>query len=143
MIQEEMRQEAIQRLDMLVEKGLWDEAKKHFEAGKPCFAECKNVFGDLTGVTYTFAECSEFNEIKDKFEEKTGCLVYYGLYNVLPEARLLTLLYVSKNKKRWAGERRDLKAGHPYTIVFDIDADYNEHGEVGIRMANGGLIRTY
>ena len=138
-----MRAEAIKRLDYLVKNGLWDEARNYFEKGLPCYSKPVNVLGALTGVMYTFNESPELKKIVDELEEKQGLVVYYGIYNETDYGKVLALLFVDKNQKDWKNDMMMLKRGRPYAYVYNIDEDRGEIGWIGIKIAGGGLVRTF
>lgn len=138
-----MREEAIKRLDCLIEGGLWDEAKNYFERGLPCYSKPVDVLGTLTGVMYTFAETPGLKKIVDELETKHGFKVYYGIYNETIYGRMLSLLFVDENKKDWKNEMKKLKRGKPYAYVYNIDKGFGEIGVIGIKVAGGGLVRAF
>lgn len=138
-----MREEAIKRLDYLVEHGLWDEARNYFEKGLPCYSMPVNVLGTLTGVMYTFEETPALKKIVEALEEKYGFKVYYGIYNETGYGKVLALLFVDKNTKTWKNDMLMLKRGRPYAYLYYIDKGCGEIGWIGIKVAAGGLVRTF
>lgn len=68
--------------------------------------------------------------------------MYYGVLSNTACGQLLTLLYVSHNEEEWEDDRKELKEGYPFVYVWNRDDEFGEFGSVGIKMEQGGLVRT-
>lgn len=141
-MQKKMVEECKKRLGILLDMGLWDEVTKAFEKnGTTCLSETKVLFG-VCGINFTFDEMPEFKAVKEQFEERYECRVYYGVLSDTACGQLLTLLYVSHDEEEWEDDRRELKEGYPFAYVWNRDEEFGEFGSVGIKMEQGGLVRT-
>lgn len=141
-MEENMLVEATKRLEILQDMGLWDEVARVWkEKETACVSEARIVF-DVCGVNFTFDEMPELKHIKEKFEAEYGYTVYYGIYSNTKCGKMLTLLFVSTYEEEWEDDQNDLKEGYPVAYVWNMEDEFGEIGSVGIKMANGGLIRT-
>ena len=83
-------------------------------------------------------------EIVEKFEKRTGHMVYHVIRSFTEIGEMLTLLFVSKYKEDWESERVLLnEEGYAYAYVENVDfPECSEMGEVVIKPSFGGLRRT-
>lgn len=134
MKKEDMRKEAIARLDiLLVSKDILDAFKDN--------GELRLSFG---GTPLELTE-SQKGRVR-KFEEKTECMVYHVIQDFTNLGEMLTFLYVSPDKEEWELDREDLKMGTPLAYVANLDDErFSEFGSVGVRAfmpGESGLVRT-
>lgn len=82
-------------------------------------------------------------EVVQKFENRTGYLVYHVINNDTSIGHMLTLLYVSTEMDEWAADKQDLQEGCPLAYVENLTyPDCSEFGSVGVKPFNGGVVRT-
>ena len=122
--------------------GLWEEVRNVWEKNTTCFSKPMNLFGELTGVTFTFNEDEELKAIKEKLEKKTGYVVYYGIYSDTMFGRLLSLMVVTPYTNEWSQERKLLEKGYADVYCYNLDEQFGECGRIAFQVANGGLIQT-
>lgn len=91
----------------------------------------------------------ELNEkylaIAKEFEKKQNCLVYYAIQSeIYGFYQAITFLYVSKDKKEWDMDLKDLDHGQACSFVYnETDPGLSEIGYVDFERNDiGGLIRT-
>lgn len=129
---EQMKQEALARMKLLK---LYSVLLEDFEDGKISYSE--GEFGRLYRVK------RKVEEVIQKFENRTGYLVYHVINNDTSIGHMLTLLYVSTEMDEWAVDKRDLQEGCPLAYVENITyPDCSEFGSVGVKPFNGGVVRT-
>jgi len=125
-------EEALLRLKML---GVLGDVTKSLRYGKLYKSE-------HAGILYWLDE-KEIELVKN-FEKKHGAFVYHVIKNNLEFGTCNTLLYVSKNRKEWAQEKRDLKDGYAMAYVDnETEPMFSEFVSVGVRPCVGGIRRTY
>ena len=141
-MQKKMLAEAEKRIEILQKMGLWEEVRNVWEKNTTCFSKPMNLFGELTGVTFTFNEDEELKAIKEKLEKKTGYVVYYGIYSDTMFGRLLSLMVVTPYTNEWSQERKLLEKGYADVYCYNLDEQFGECGRIAFQVANGGLIQT-
>ena len=141
-MQKKMLAEAEKRIEILQKMGLWEEVRNVWEKNTACFSKPMNLFGELTGVTFTFNEDEELKAIKEKLEKKTGYVVYYGIYSDTMFGRLLSLMVVTPYTNEWSQERKLLEKGYADVYCYNLDEQFGECGRIAFQVANGGLIQT-
>ena len=141
-MQKKMLAEAEKRIEILQKMGLWEEVRNVWEKNTTCFSKPMNLFGELTGVTFTFNEDEELKAIKEKLEKKTGYVVYYGIYSDTMFGRLLSLMVVTPYTNEWSQERKLLEKGYTDVYCYNLDEQFGECGRIAFQVANGGLIQT-
>ena len=131
---EQMKQEALFRMKLLnlhpnVVNEFQNEDKLNYSEG-------------TLGILYWATD--EMKQIVESFEKKTGYTVYHLIDNNSEEiGHMLTLLYVSTEMEEWTYDRRDIRDGCPLAYVENMTyPDCSEFGSVGVRPANGGVVRT-
>lgn len=131
---EQMKQEALARMKLLnlhpnVVNEFQNEDKLNYSEG-------------TLGILYWATD--EMKQIVEDFEKKTGYKVYHLIDNNSEEiGHMLTLLYVSTDMEEWTYDRRDIQDGCPLAYVENLTyPDCSEFGSVGVRPANGGVVRT-
>lgn len=131
---EQMKQEALVRMKLL---NLHSNVVNEFQN------ENKLNYSEGTlGILYWATD--EMKQIVESFEKKTGYTVYHLIDNNSEEiGHMLTLLYVSTEMEEWTYDRRDIQDGCPLAYVENMTyPDCSEFGSVGVRPANGGVVRT-
>ena len=129
---EQMKQEALARMKLLK---LYSVLLEDFEDGKISYSE--GEFGRLYRVK------RKVEEVVQKFENRTGYLVYHVINNDTSIGHMLTLLYVSTEMDEWAADKQDLQEGCPLAYVENLTyPDCSEFGSVGVKPFNGGVVRT-
>ena len=131
---EQMKQEALARMKLLnlhpnVVNEFQNENKLNYSEG-------------ALGILYWATD--EMKQIVESFEKKTGYTVYHLIDNNSEEiGHMLTLLYISTEMEEWTYDRRDIQDGCPLAYVENMTyPDCSEFGSVGVRPANGGVVRT-
>lgn len=131
---EQMKQEALARLKLLnlhpnVVNEFQNEGKLNYSQG-------------TLGILYWATD--EMKQIVEIFEKKTGYTVYHLIDNYSELiGHMLTLLYVSTERDEWTYDRHDIQDGCPLAYVENMTyPDCSEFGSVGVRPANGGVVRT-
>lgn len=86
-------------------------------------------------------------DLNDEAEEAVRRTSEYGLpYHVIRTQHecgdMYAVLFVSKEKEEWEYERLDQKTGIMYANVYNASMGIDEMGTIGVKPANGGLVRT-
>ena len=140
-MQKKIRKEGSTRLTLLQEMGLWDEVNRLWDEGTACFTKPMEMFGEITGVTFTFNEEPSLKELKERIEQEREAIVYYGIYTETIVGRLVDFFLIGQNEEEWEQEQSMLKAGFADVYCYNLDEQFGEYGSIGFQMANGGLIR--
>ena len=77
------------------------------------------------------------------FESQTGNLVYYVIFNDIPECgKLYSFLFVSGCKGDWEDEWEYLKTNTPLVYVLNKDMQmFSDYGTIQVECHQGVLIR--
>ena len=134
--------EGEKRIEILQKMGLWEEVKVYWDKGTACFSKPMEMFGELTGVTFTFNEDEELKAAKERLEEEKGFGVYYGIYDETIFGRLILFFKISFYEEDWNMERAGLERGYADVYCYNLDEQEGDYGSIGFKVANGGLIRT-
>lgn len=127
---EEMKQEAIRRMKVL---------KMHPNPIREFQKEDKLNYS-LCGMLYWIDE--DQKKMVKEFEEEYGCVVYHVIQTSTTIGKMLSFLYVSKNKEEWEYDMEDLMQGCPYAYVINLDADWcSEIGPIQVAPRFGGVVR--
>lgn len=130
---EQMKQEALARMKLL---DLQYNVVRDFEAKE-------EIYYSLGTLGLLYLAFGGVVEVVQKFENQTGYLVYHVIDNDTNLGHMLTLLYVSTEMDEWSADKRDLQGGYPLAYVENMTyPDCSEFGSVGVRPANGGVVRT-
>lgn len=130
---EQMKQEALARMKLL---GLQYNVVRDFEAKE-------KIYYSLGTLGLLYLAFGGVVEVVQKFENQTGYLVYHVIDNDTNLGHMLTLLYVSTEIDEWSVDKQDLREGCPLAYVENMTyPDCSEFGSVGVRPANGGVVRT-
>ena len=128
---DEMKAEAVKRLEMLKVMPFVIKAFKH---GSLMMSE--PPFGALYELD------DEQKQMVEDVEKRYGGLVYMVVRQPMQFGLCDSLLWVSQYEEEWDYERGDIEEGVVFTYTVNHDADFcSEFGCIGIRAANGGLIR--
>ena len=141
-MQKKMALEGKKRLQILQDMGLWDEVVEFWEKGTACFSKPMNMFGEFTGVIFTFNEDEKLKVVKEQLEEEKGFKVYYGIYDETVFGRLILFFKISSCEEDWEMEQNAIKNGYVDVYCYNLDEEDGEYGSIGFKVANGGLIRT-
>lgn len=128
---EEMKKEALQRLEML---------KVH-----------ENVISDLENENilnkseYSFGILYWLNNEEkttvEEFENKYNVFVYHVIKtNTTDFGFIYDLLFITDEKELWLEERKRLKVG---IVLSHTKSQFSESGDIAIKNVNGGLVRLY
>lgn len=141
-MQKKMVAEGKRRIEILQDMGLWDEVLELWEKGTACFSKPMEMFGQVTGVTFTFNEDEELKAIKESLEKEKDFIVYYGIYDETIFGRMILFMQISSCEEDWGMERNTIKNGYADVYCYNLDERCGEYGSIGFKVANGGLIRT-
>ena len=129
--QEEMKQEAINRMKMLLlHQNVINEFKKENKLNKS--------EGPL-GTLYWLDE--EEKDIIKEYEEKWNVLVYHIIKSFTVDmGTIYDLLYITDEKDYWEEERKRLEQG---IVLSHTKSQFNESGDIFVINVSGGLARLY
>lgn len=135
--EENQKAEAIARMELL---GMYDVIINDFkETGIP------QIYEPPYGASY-YPDEEEDKELLDEIESLNcrGLLVWGIIRSFITcygkPATLDHILFVSKNKREMAAERRDLLNGCPFVFTFckEHPSLFRDHGSISIYMSPGG-----
>ena len=131
---EEMRQEALTRLNILK---LAPFVAMEFES------KGKIYKSDVNAVIAALSE--EEKQMVQEFEEKEGILVYHILYTDMGMyGHQYSFFCVSKYKQDWEDEHECLRIKSPVVYVKNSSYDdCSEFGTIGIDVHNGAILRLF
>lgn len=125
------KEEAIKRMEMV---NLDRRCINAFKSGNVWKSEAMGSLFELN---------EKEKEMVKEFEDEYKGLVYHIIYSETEFGTLYAMLYVSNHPEEWEMDNEDLKEGYPIAYVENISDPYSsEFGSIGIRPANGGLVRT-
>ena len=129
--QEEMKQEALNRMKMLLlHQNVINEFKKENKLNKS--------EGPL-GTLYWLDE-EEKGMVKE-YEEKWNVLVYHVIKTFTKDMGVIyDLLYIIDEKQYWEREREELKEG---LVLSHTKSQFSESGDIFVINVSGGLARLY
>ena len=129
--QEEMKQEAINRMKMLLlHQNVINEFKKENKLNKS--------EGPL-GTLYWLDE--EEGDIVKEYEKKWNVLVYHVIKSFTVEMGVIyDLLYITDEKDYWEEERKRLEQG---IVLSHTKSQFSESGDIFVINVSGGLVRLY
>lgn len=140
-MKQEMKMEAISRLERLVKKyELNPNLLKYFEEDRLYYSYL-TAGGLLASIDTISYDPINAKAVQD-FEKETGYMVYHAIESNTPFGRTLSLLYVSNDKRLWKGERLYKDYIRTYTVNFDYP-ECSEFGDiiVGGLIGSGALLR--
>ena len=140
----EIKNEAINRINTLIEKcNLNQKVMKYFSEGKVYYSYL--TAGGFMGSIDTISYDKNYEKAVKDFETKhQDYLVYHAIESITSHGKLLSLLYVSKDKEEWESERLE-SDNNIMSYVVNIDnPDLSEFGYIAIDgfMKSGALVRT-
>ena len=129
--QEEMKQEALNRMKMLLlHRNVINEFKKENKLNKS--------EGPL-GTLYWLDE-EEKGMVKE-YQEKWNVLVYHVIKTFTKDMGVIyDLLYIIDEKQYWEREREELKEG---LVLSHTKSQFSESGDIFVINVSGGLARLY
>ena len=129
--QEEMKQEALNRMKMLLlHQNVINEFKKENKLNKS--------EGTL-GTLYWLDE--EEVDIVKEYEKKWNVLVYHVIKSFTVEMGVIyDLLYITDEKDYWEEERKRLEQG---IVLSHTKSQFSESGDIFVINVSGGLARLY
>lgn len=129
--QEEMKQEAINRMKMLLlHQNVINEFKKENKLNKS--------EGPL-GTLYWLDE--EEGDIVKEYEKKWNVLVYHVIKTFTKDMGIIyDLLYITDEKDYWEEERKRLEQG---IVLSHTKSQFSESGDIFVINVSGGLARLY
>ena len=135
---EKMKNEAIRRLQVLVDKlGLDASVVDKFRAGQLCLS-CPSWDGDHSDL-FDFEKDWDYQEDVDAFEQETGYLVYHVVEDLLG----LNFFYVDEEDEDTDWSDWDINNGwtNVYGTSFNPQLYSNEYGYMKFAALDGALIR--
>ena len=140
----EIKDEAINRIKTLIEKcNLNQNVLKYFNEGKVYYSYL--TAGGFMGSIDTISYDKDYEKAVKDFETKhQNYLVYHAIESITSHGKLLSLLYVSRNKENWESERLESN-NSIMSYVFNLDnPKLSEFGYIAIDgfMKSGALVRT-
>lgn len=146
-LKELQKEEAIKRLNLLIEKGLFDETLNFFKQGETAIYEnaggCPILYG--LEMNQPQEQYAIVKKAKEEFEEEYNALVYMMSLTHTPFGNCYEMYYVSDSPEEWKMDRDELLNGGSYCYVYNCDdISSSEIGWIGfsINQAFGGVIRT-
>lgn len=95
-------------------------------------------------AAYTKKLTKNEQKMVDKFQQRTGSLVYHVIKDQMSCDRLYLLLCVSSYEEDWRIGRNRISAGMASVYVVNKDRpEYNKYSCIGVIPCCGGLIRIY
>lgn len=144
MTREELKEEAIKRLEIMKSQGLSPNVVRSFLKKDLVYM---SEFNGFCGALFWFNDLGgakhEWIKLVNEFEEEHDALVYHITHEVTSFGELLDLFFVSKYDEEWSRDKSDLyeKYSHVYVINLTIP-EYSEFGGITYRALGGGLVRT-
>ena len=140
----EIKDEAINRIKTLIEKcNLNPNVLKYFNEGKVYYSYL--TAGGFMGSIDTISYDKDYEKAVKDFETKhQDYLVYHAIESITSHGKLLSLLYVSRNKENWESEKLEIN-NSIMSYVFNLDnPKLSEFGYIAIDgfMKSGALVRT-
>lgn len=94
------------------------------------------------GILYWLDE--EKRKLVERFEQRTGGMVYHLIESVTTIGTMLTMLYVSKNESEWESDREEMTADG-YVVAYVENVTYPDCSELGwvvVKPQFGGVVRV-
>ncbi len=141
---EQQRQEAIERLRILEERGLMPEVRRDFEKGRINYSDRLSFSGlGANGILYWLEGNPELEKVVRDFEESTGSLAYHATHETFEFGEVLDIFCVSKYEEEWPMDREDLKDGYSLVFAANLTSDWlSEYGTISFEARGGGLVRN-
>lgn len=140
----EIKDEAINRIKTLIEKcNLNPNVLKYFNEGKVYYSYL--TAGGFMGSIDTISYDKDYEKAVKDFETKhQDYLVYHAIETITSHGKLLSLLYVSRNKENWESEILESNNSIMSYVVNLDNPKLSEFGYIAIDgfMKSGALVRT-
>lgn len=140
----EIKDEAINRIKTLIEKcNLNPNVMKYFNEGKVYYSYL--TAGGFMGSIDTISYDKDYEKAVKDFETKhQDYLVYHAIESITSHGKLLSLLYVSRNKENWESEKLEINNSIMSYVVNLDNPKLSEFGYIAIDgfMKSGALVRT-
>ena len=128
---EEMRQEAITRMEILE---VFKDSIAQFKENNKISKTENSTIGN---IWLTKEETQQVNAI----EKEQNILIYFCMVNNWEQGTMYSYLYVSNKKQEWELERQDALEREPLAYVYNgSDCDL---GSIGISSLFGSILRKY
>lgn len=137
---EKFREEAIDRLEILLRQGMKEEiVYQYHRENKICYS-VKDETEHMVHID--FDDVPALKKIVQSIEREYDVHVYYGTMNDFGFAKILSLLAVSEYENEWEDERNAMRY-HRRAIAYtyDLKNPWNEVGEMQYKIVEGGLVR--
>lgn len=148
---EELRSEAVARLNMLAARGLSPNVVKDFErrgelsVSDRCDLRIEREIGSApAGILHRFDvyRYPDIVSVASEVERDYGGLVYHVTHEVTDIGEFFDFFWVSSNTEEWPLDRAGLGDGLAFCYVYnETDPDLSEFGTVAFGIAAGGVIR--
>ena len=139
-LKKEMKQEAIERLKILEEKGQVKNVLKEYKEDETLYYTENTRLG---GILYWVDNKEELVQAVKEVEEKYDILVYFAIETMTEFGRLFDMLYISEDKETWEEDKQELRNGYAMSYCKNFDDEMcSEFGEIAIRVISGGAVRT-
>ena len=140
----EIKEEAINRIKALTEKcNLNPNILKYFNEGKVYYSYL--TAGGFMGSIDTISYDKDYEKAVKDFETKhQDYLVYHAIESITSHGKLLSLLYVSRNKENWESEILESNNSIMSYVINLDNPKLSEFGYIAIDgfMKSGALVRT-
>ena len=136
---EEMKQEALERIDSLVKtKGLNPKVGEYFSEGRLYYSYL--TAGGFIGSIDTISYNPSYESKVKSFERLYDVLVYHCIEDISIMGETLIMMFVSRNKDDWRSERPN-KKGNVMANVLNFEMNFDEIGTIKVDSHQGALIR--
>lgn len=145
MNREAMKQEAVERLEILKKKGLMGCVLRSFAKKDPTLymSEWNGICGALYYMNDLGGAKQEWIDAVNLYEMKSGNLVYHVTHEYTNFGELLDLWFVYHDDEDWDYDKVELNAGYSYVHTVNLTYPENsESGSIAYRVIGGGLVRT-
>ncbi len=134
------KKEALIRMEQLTKAlGLNPHLLEYLREGKIYYSYMvSGMFGCIDTIDYDPSNA----EAVQKFEHKNGAYVYHVIESETTKGKVLSFLYVSKEKYEEDWEFQRYWDGYIASYVYMKDSGFGEFGDIVITSDNGAIVRT-
>lgn len=137
---QEQINEAIERLEILVDKGLLPTVKNEFAKSHTLYYSESQPLG---GILYYVDNEEELSTLTKRFEEEHDAVVYHAMLTRTYFGTIFDLFYVSQWPDEWDDDKEKLRLGTACNYAANLSfKDLSEFGWEYFKIKNGGLVRT-